>query len=269
MPAGVIPRRCSPACASAWRISRHLSNHFRKRKTHHWEPRNSPGWRRNQCALSAGAREPDDSQNKSLTTNYQIKNNSMNINKKWNRVGLVLAGAAIGAGGLLMSQRAIGLENEKAGPPALTPQITAPVRSFSQAFEAVAAQVRPAVVSVYSERIVKMNDGNGVLPFGDGNDLRRFFGQNGPGPQLPPSPGHPSPWRGRGIPEHGMGSGMILDKEGHILTNYHVVKDVDSLKVKLADKRQFDAEVGGTDPKTDIPISHLQGQVPANLPTVK
>ena len=62
---------------------------------------------------------------------------------------------------------------------------------------------------------------------------------------------------------------MILDKEGHILTNYHVVKDVDKLKVKLADKREFEAEVVGTDPKSDVAIIRIKGKVPENLPTVK
>jgi serine protease Do len=196
----------------------------------------------------------------------------MNSNhKKWNKTGLILAGAIVGASGIVLSQHAIGLENEKSGPPPLNPQITATVRSFSQAFEAVAAQVRPAVVSVYSERTMKMSDGEGGgIPFGNGNDLlRQFFGQNGPGAQEQPSPSHRSPQREHGIPEHGMGSGMILDKEGHILTNYHVVKDADTLKVKLADKRQYDVEVVGTDPKSDVAIIKIKGKVPENLPTVK
>jgi len=190
----------------------------------------------------------------------------MNSNKKWNIAGLLLVGALVGALGITMSQRAIGLENEKAGPPPLSPQVTAPVRSLSLAFEAVAAQIRPAVVSVYSEKSVKMNEGDSNAPFGNPNDLfRQFFGREFQGKhgQLPPS------HHEQKIPEHGMGSGMILDKQGHILTNYHVVKDVDTLKVKLADNRQFNAKVVGTDPKSDVAIIQIDGKVPDNLPTVK
>ncbi len=61
---------------------------------------------------------------------------------------------------------------------------------------------------------------------------------------------------------------MILDKKGHILTNYHVVKDVDDIKVQLADKRRFEAEIMGTDPKTDVAIIRIKGSVPDDLPTV-
>ncbi len=65
-----------------------------------------------------------------------------------------------------------------------------------------------------------------------------------------------------------MGSGMILDRDGHILTNYHVVKDVDEISVQLADKRKFEAEIVGTDPRTDIAVIKLKGRLPDNLPTV-
>ncbi|MDR3402072.1 MAG: Do family serine endopeptidase [Chthoniobacter sp.] len=188
---------------------------------------------------------------------------------KWSFTGLAIVSAAVGALGLLMTQNAIGLENEKAAPPAVSQTVTAPVRAFSQAFEAVASQVRPAVVSVYSEKSVKMNSEDWNLPFGNGNNdlFRQFFGREWQGPQ-----GQQSPQQQQHeykVPQHGMGSGMILDKQGHILTNYHVVRDVDKLKVQLADKREFPAEVVGTDPKSDVAIIHIKGKVPENLPTVK
>jgi serine protease Do len=203
-------------------------------------------------------------------SNYNYKRQSMNktSHRQWNSTGLVLVGAIVGGAGLLLSERAIGLEGDKSAQlPPLDPQITAPVRSFSQAFEAVAARVRPAVVSVYSERLVKENDGEFNSPFGNGNPndfFRQFFGRNGPGDNGPQAPSRHQ----HRTPEHGMGSGMILDKEGRILTNYHVVKDVDTLKVKLADNRQFNAKVVGTDPKSDVAIIQIEGKLPENLPTV-
>jgi len=61
---------------------------------------------------------------------------------------------------------------------------------------------------------------------------------------------------------------MIIDRLGHILSNYHVVKDVDEISVQLADKRKFDAEIIGTDPRTDIAVIRIKGRVPGDLPTV-
>jgi serine protease Do len=107
------------------------------------------------------------------------------------------------------------------------------------------------------------------MPFGDnGDDLfEQFFGRNfqRSQPQNPSRRGREAP----GIPQRGMGSGMILDKEGHILTNNHVVRDVDQIKVQLADDREFPAEVVGTDPMSDVAIIKIKGKVPDNLPIVR
>ena len=64
----------------------------------------------------------------------------------------------------------------------------------------------------------------------------------------------------------GLGSGIIIDKEGHILTNNHVVNDVNEIKIILADKREFPAEIVGTDPKTDLAVIKIKGKVPSDLP---
>ena len=52
----------------------------------------------------------------------------------------------------------------------------------------------------------------------------------------------------------GQGSGVIIDKSGHVLTNNHVVAGADKLTVTLADGRTYDAEVRGTDPSTDLAV---------------
>jgi serine protease Do len=62
---------------------------------------------------------------------------------------------------------------------------------------------------------------------------------------------------------------MVIDKKGHILTNYHVVQDVDEIKVQLADKRTFMAKIVGADRKTDVAVLELKGAVPNDLPTVE
>src|SRR5579859_3946660 len=56
------------------------------------------------------------------------------------------------------------------------------------------------------------------------------------------------------VPQEGQGSGFIIDKEGHILTNYHVVQGARQLTVTLADKRQLKATVIGADPAHDLAV---------------
>ena len=54
---------------------------------------------------------------------------------------------------------------------------------------------------------------------------------------------------------------MIVDsKNGYILTNNHVVEDMDNIKVKLIDKREYNAEIMGTDPKSDLAILENRGR---------
>ena len=53
-------------------------------------------------------------------------------------------------------------------------------------------------------------------------------------------------------PETGLGSGIIIDPQGYILTNYHVVRDVESIKILLPDRRSYPAKLVGVDPTTDL-----------------
>jgi serine protease Do len=65
----------------------------------------------------------------------------------------------------------------------------------------------------------------------------------------------------------GLGTGMIMDEQGHILTNYHVVGGATEISVLLADGRRFPAKVVGTDPKTDLAVLKIDSDEP--LPHVK
>ena len=64
----------------------------------------------------------------------------------------------------------------------------------------------------------------------------------------------------------GVGSGVIIDDQGHILTNNHVIEGAAGVVVRLTDGREFDAQVVGTDPRTDLAVVQIQGD---NLPVAK
>jgi serine protease Do len=115
-------------------------------------------------------------------------------------------------------------------------------------FRTVADEVSPAVVLIESEKIVQVPEM--VDPFEDfffGNPFGSPFG--GRRPQRQP--------RMRERRARGLGSGCILDAEGHVLTNNHVVGGADELKVTLTDGRTFEAEVVGADEKTDLAVIRI------------
>jgi len=112
-------------------------------------------------------------------------------------------------------------------------------------FAGVAKAAGPAVVYIRVEKAVKGSDI--MLDLNEFfNDPGRFFGQ--------PLRRDRQPKR-----QKGQGSGFIVDKNGHILTNYHVVENAVSLTVILADKREFKAKTIGGDPQTDVALIKIDG----------
>ena len=185
--------------------------------------------------------------------------------RKLQAMGIVLGVALFVATGLLVLTGADKAQSKVAtpapAPPALTDSATAPARALSDAFAAVAEHIRPAVVSVNSAKVVKFRTPDFSFPFGDDFPFRFFFDD---GRGRPPRP-QPAP-RQHEYRQNGMGSGIIIDKDGHILTNFHVIRDVDEISVTLSDRRTFKAKVVGTDPKTDLAIIQISDNVPADLP---
>ncbi|HVH03324.1 MAG TPA: trypsin-like peptidase domain-containing protein, partial [Amaricoccus sp.] len=110
----------------------------------------------------------------------------------------------------------------------------------------------PAVVTILStqeapDEMAGMPEGS---PFGSGSPFEEFLRRFGM-PEAMPSP-QPQPQPGpRGI---GVGSGFVIEDDGYIVTNNHVVDNAETVKVRLADEREFDAEVIGTDPQTDLAL---------------
>jgi serine protease Do len=84
--------------------------------------------------------------------------------------------------------------------------------------------------------------------------FRHFFG-NPFGNRDPFGEGGP----GREFKQRSLGSGFIIDREGFIVTNNHVVENADQIKVRLSDEREFDAKIIGRDPKTDLALIQIDG----------
>jgi serine protease Do len=127
----------------------------------------------------------------------------------------------------------------------------------AKAFASVVKKAGPAVVHVRVEKSVRGRGGQD--PFGSFNDpfFERFFGPQGrhPGQQQQP----------REFKQQGAGSGILISSDGYILTNNHVVGEADTITVRLADEREFKAEVVGTDPQSDVALIKIDGK---NLPSL-
>ncbi|EEF62733.1 DegQ family serine endoprotease [Pedosphaera parvula] len=128
---------------------------------------------------------------------------------------------------------------------------------FGTSFAPVVKKVAPSVVKVeVTSKSKNMDLPNS--PYPDEDFLRRFFGD-----QFNPR-GGAGPNRGgrtmRSPKQYGLGSGVIVNKDGYILTNNHVVEDADEIKVSLNDGREFTAKVIGRDPKTDIAVIKIDAK---------
>src|SRR3990167_3994659 len=109
-------------------------------------------------------------------------------------------------------------------------------------FVTLAKKLRPVVVNISTTQVAERSEGPaGPFQEGDprGDFWRRFFG--GPIPRGPQR-------------QKSLGSGFIIDRDGSILTNNHVVENAEKIVVRLADEREFEAKVIGKDSKTDIAV---------------
>ena len=102
----------------------------------------------------------------------------------------------------------------------------------------VVQRVAPAVVNVYAAKVVQNRN-----PLFDDPVFRRFFGVPGDG--------------GRQI-QRSLGSGVIVDLSGLVVTNVHVIEGADEVKVALADKREFEAEIVLKDKRSDLAVLRIK-----------
>jgi serine protease Do len=123
----------------------------------------------------------------------------------------------------------------------------------NQAMAEVVTVVKPAVVNIASTKTLERK--GAPSPFSNDPFFRKFFGDEFGSSEKP-----------RKYKQSGLGSGVIVDKNGYILTNNHVIKDADEIVVKLSDKREFRGKVIGTDAKTDLAVIRIDSN---NLPVLK
>ena len=112
------------------------------------------------------------------------------------------------------------------------------------------SRVSPAVVTIRSTERARAPQ---QFPFMDDPTFREFFGDRMPQQQQPPQR------------VQGVGSGVIINSGGYILTNHHVVDGAIEIKVELTDNRTFTAKLVGSDPPSDLAVLKIDAQ---NLPTL-
>ena len=113
--------------------------------------------------------------------------------------------------------------------------------SLSAGVSLAVRQTLPAVVNISSTKVVRRQAGSSPSfpPL-----FEEFFGRQFPAP--------------RERRAQSLGSGVTVSEDGHILTNDHVISGADEIEVTLADKREFDAEIIGRDPKTDLALIKIK-----------
>jgi Do/DeqQ family serine protease len=157
-----------------------------------------------------------------------------------------LGGAGLAVYGWLASARP--------EPRATVPSPLGTADALQAAFVAVAERVRPAVVHIGTVQVARprrapMPPG----PYTDDPFFKDFFDQffgRGPG-------------RREEFHQPGLGSGVIIDKRGYVLTNFHVIRGADAVTVRLSSKQEYRGRIVGTDAKTDLAV--VQFEPPAEL----
>lgn len=166
--------------------------------------------------------------------------------RKWLLMVLILI---LVAGVSVYAKQKVGISGSLEAPkPASARQVPFD-RSGLPSFSGLVKEVTPAVVNISTTTVVKGVDLNErmVNPFKDffGNDFfEKFFGD---APR-------------KEYKQRSLGSGFIIDKDGYILTNNHVVEKASSIRVTLTDGKEYEAKVVGRDPKTDIALIRINAK---------
>jgi serine protease Do len=124
---------------------------------------------------------------------------------------------------------------------------------LQDAFQEVFTKVSPSVVSIATEKTVNVSGGG--HPFMNDPFFGDFFGQKQGGKPIKRK-------------QTGLGSGIILNKDGYILTNHHVIKDMDKLTIKLKNGHSFESKLIGSDATMDIALLKIDAPSDQLTPAV-
>lgn len=170
--------------------------------------------------------------------------------RRWLILGTLIV--AVGLGGAVFWQGATGQDRTSTG----VSRAIVQAESLSQAFRAASHAVQPTVVMISSiTKAQRIELPRGMRPGGNpfrGTPFEDFFDDELPGfrgfAQIPP--------------RQGVGSGVIIDPKGVVLTNNHVVEGADKVLIELADGRQFEATDIRTDPRSDLAVLRVKAKEP-------
>ena len=134
------------------------------------------------------------------------------------------------------------------------------VKMIPASFADLAKKINPSVVNISTTKIFKTKGFR--HPFmGENDPFRFFFGDE----FFKKFFGNKMP---REFKQRSLGSGFIIDPEGYILTNNHVVSKADKIVVKLEDGKEYKAKIIGTDPKTDVALIKIKAKKPLKAVTL-
>ena len=125
----------------------------------------------------------------------------------------------------------------------------AQVMYIPASFKEIADKVGPSVVNISTVKVLRRSHDPYYDKFFNDEFMRRFFGI----PQ-------------QNYQRRNLGSGFIVSKDGYIITNYHVVSGADEITVRLSDRKEYRADIVGSDRETDIAVIKIKGK---NLPAAE
>jgi serine protease Do len=153
--------------------------------------------------------------------------------------------------GLTISSN-FGLHSFAYAEPKISQQSVDILEKTGEAIAEIVEEVKPAIVNISSTRTIKIQ--RGQEQFFNDPFFRRFFGEESP---------FRSPKERKTM---SLGSGVIFDQKGYILTSNHVIQEADEINVTLSDKREFKGKIIGTDRMTDIAVIKIDAD---HLQTIK